>query len=166
MLMKGSLCGTPEAAAAFLRQLAAAVGAVARTELEALEEIQRRQQQRGGQAGSSEEGVSGGIDGWDLERLLTTATSQGWGGRGQATATWSDFSDYFTLKSLLEVNVMVVEVKALMKVYIMYDPPYPQAALPMLHTCSTHAPHACSFVGDRSSIEALHGPRVGSGALL
>ena len=148
MLMKGSLCGTPEAAAAFLRQLAAAVGAVARTELEALGEIQRRQQQRGRQAGSSEEGVSG-INGWDLERLLTTATSQGWGGRGQATATWSDFSDYFTLESLLEVNVMVVEVKALMRVYIMYDLLYPQAALtPMCFPCPTHAPHACSFVGN------------------
>ena len=52
MLMSGSLCGRPEAAAAFLRQLAGAVRALAKTETEALEEMQCRQRGRRREASS------------------------------------------------------------------------------------------------------------------
>ena len=116
MLMSGSLCGRPEAAAAFLRQLAGAVRALAKTETEALEEMQCRQRgtrreasSYGGPADGAAVGESsGGLDGWDLEGLLSMATGQSWGGQGREAASWSDFSSYFTLASLVEVSICVI----------------------------------------------------------
>ena len=115
MLMSGSLCWRPEAAAAFLRQLAGAVRALAKTETEALEEMQCRQRgtrreasSYGGPADAAVGESSGGLDGWDLEGLLSMATGQSWGGQGREAASWSDFSSYFTLASLVEVSICVI----------------------------------------------------------